>query len=133
MNKYGKAAVLAVEKAHNGLCPKAAWMEAVCKVFPESPTSWEKGCPRAAFLGLAEEGLVRGIPRGCYTRSKDNKEYALRAVELLEGYPDLFNDPGKMWKCVMDGRKKEPNRQMHVVAALWKAEYIVTGRRVDGA
>jgi hypothetical protein len=43
----------------------------------------KKGCPRGAFLGLCEEGLVKGIPAGNYTTSKDNKAYAVRAAELL--------------------------------------------------
>ena len=126
MSKYGEAAVLAVEKAHSGLCPKAAWTQAVWEVFPKSPTGREKGCPRAAFLGLAEEGLVQGIPGGCYTRSKDNKKYALQAVELLRSYPELSRCPGKMWTCIMRGQKKEPNQQMDIVSALWNKGYIVT-------
>ena len=35
---------------------------------------------RGAFLGLCEEGLVKGIPAGKYSASKDNKQYAVRAA-----------------------------------------------------
>lgn len=52
----------------------------------------KKGCPRNAFLGLYEEGLVKGIPSGNYTRSKKNKEYAIKAVKILKGAPELSSN-----------------------------------------
>jgi hypothetical protein len=54
------------------------------KLYPTSPTSRKKDCPRGAFLGLCEEGLVKGIPAGKYTASKDNKAYAVRAAALAD-------------------------------------------------
>ena len=38
---------------------------------------------RGAFLGLCEEGLIKGIPSGQYMASRDDKAYAVRAAALL--------------------------------------------------
>lgn len=37
--------------------------KAVEEVFPNSKSSQEKSCPKNAFLGLCEEGLVKGITK----------------------------------------------------------------------
>ena len=58
---------------------RAQWRRSI----PTSVSAQKKGCPRGAFLGLCEDGLVKGIPAGNYTVSKDNKAYAVRAAELL--------------------------------------------------
>ncbi|KJZ09580.1 hypothetical protein TW85_21810 [Marinomonas sp. S3726] len=57
-----------------------AWSNATQGVFPESVSNREIGCPKSVFLGLAEEGLLKYIPTKNYTRSKDNKRYALDAI-----------------------------------------------------
>jgi hypothetical protein len=44
----------------------------------------KKGCPKGTFLGLCEEGLVKGIPKGNYTKSVKNKKYAIKAVTVLK-------------------------------------------------
>ena len=71
MSKYGTIAVCAAKKVRegNGLCPISAWKTSAEDSFPEQTASREKSCPRNAFWGLAEEGLIRGIPPGRYTRS----------------------------------------------------------------
>ena len=122
MSKYGTIAVRAAKRVReeNGLCPISAWKTSAEDIFPEQKASQEKGCPRNAFLGLAEEGLIRGVPPGRYTRSLDNKDYALEAVKLLRISPDLSDDPKQLWECVMHGRNKQHNGQMDVAIALWK-------------
>jgi ATP dependent DNA ligase C terminal region len=40
------------------------------RLYPTSPTARRKSCPRGAFLGLCEEGLVKGILPGRYSRLK---------------------------------------------------------------
>ena len=107
MSKYGTIAVCAAKKVRegNGLCPISAGNTSAEDIFPEQKekASREKSCPRNAFFGLAEEGLIRGIPPGNYTRSIDNKGYALEAVELLQTSPDLSDNPTQLWECVMHG------------------------------
>ena len=94
MYKYGTIAVCAAKKVRegNGLCPISAWKTSAEDIFPEQEASREKSCPRTAFLGLAQEGLIRGIQPGSYTTSTLNKKYAVEAVKLLRTSPDLSDD-----------------------------------------
>ena len=120
MNKYGDAAVRAV-KLYGRLAasPQEAWDKATTDLFGVASSSQEKGCPRGAFLGLCEEGLLSGFPKGRYTRSNKNKEYALHALRLLRNRQDLANDLDGLWRAVMNGTQKQHNSQMDVVVALW--------------
>ena len=115
--RYGKVAVLAVE-SHTG-APRERWTAAATHCFPQSPSSQKKGCPRGAFLGLCEEGLIKNIEAGRYTTSINNKRYALRASELLRS-GRVFAKPIDLWLAVMDGKKKAHNGQADVVMALWQ-------------
>jgi len=120
MNKYGEAAIRATRYARaTGTSATDAWTAAVRDAFPDSPSSQAKGCPRGAYLGLCEEGLVEGIPRGQYTRSKDNKAYALRAHGILQTEPALSSSPDRLWDRVLAPISKKHNSQMDVVASLW--------------
>ena len=126
MGKYGKAAILARDLLTTGSTsdPVAAWTQAVREVFPSSPSSQKKGCPRGAFLGLCADGLVSGVASGNYTRSKDNRRYAREAVDLLRKSPLLAEQPDELWKRVMRGEEKTENSQMDVAISLWKAAAI---------
>jgi hypothetical protein len=123
-NKYGEAALIAARQQSSGNAnPAARWETAMEKLYPTSPTSRKKGCPRGAFLGLCEEGLVKGIPPGKYTASKDNKAYAVQATALLtEG--DRKWSVGELWRAVSNDPEKAHNSQMDVVMALWKNSLI---------
>ena len=125
MSQYGEVACLAAEMVQEGkeADPPRAWEKAAEKVISSSE-SRKKGCPRYAFLGLAEEGLIIGICPGNYTNSQDNKKYALAGVNLLREKPDLCNNPCEMWNRVMRGTNKAHNGQMDVVAALWQNDYV---------
>ena len=127
MNDYGRAAVRAVELYTGGLArsPQEAWMRATAEFFGWGTTSQNKGCPRGAFLGLCEEGLIKGMPRGSYTRSAKNKKYALNAVAVLRQAPTLAADPIGLWRVVMRGETKVHNHQMDVVTSLWSTGLIV--------
>jgi len=120
MNAYGKAALAAAQDCErNHRSPTSAWLDAVKKEFPKSVSSQEKCCPRGAFLGLCEAGLVRGIPRGDYIGGTLNAQYAVVAVTHLWEEPSLANDARKLWRSVTSGSKKH-NCQMDVVIALWR-------------
>jgi hypothetical protein len=80
--------------------------------------------PRGAFLGLCEEGLVKGIPAGKYAASKDNKAYAVEAVALLTEDARKWST-GELWRAVSNDPVKAHNSQMDVVMALWKNDLIV--------
>lgn len=104
--------------------PVEAWAAAGAEVFPRSPSSREKSCPRGAFLGLCEEGVIAGVPPGSYTGSVLNKGYALRGLAALRSRPHLATDRGELWSAVTEGEELQPNAQMDVVTALWDAGLV---------
>lgn len=126
MDGYGDVAVKAANLIHQGLArsPKDAWNTAVAERFPDSKSSQEKSCPRSTFLGLCENGQVRGVTPGVYTRSKKNKEYAVRAIRELKHDRSLADDPARLWNAVLAGAVKAPNHQMAVVIALWRNDLV---------
>jgi hypothetical protein len=124
-NRYGEAALIAVKQGPSAdINPIVRWKNAMEKLYPTSPAARNKGCPRGAFLSLCEEGLVKGIPEGRYTSSRDNKDYAVRAAALLiEGKQGWSTSA--LWRAVTDEPEKVHNSQMDVVLALWNNDLIV--------
>jgi hypothetical protein len=124
-NRYGEAALMAaLQGAPADINPIARWESAMEKLYPTSAAARKKGCPRGAFLGLCEEGLVKGIPAGRYTTSRDNKAYAVRAVALLTEGTQL-RSTSALWRAVTNGAEKAHNSQMDIVLALWNNDLIV--------
>jgi hypothetical protein len=124
MSKYGEIAVKAANLSQQtGLKPRVAWMNCAAEAYPNSESSQNKNCPRATFLGLAEEGLIKEIPPGDYVNSPDNKQHGLDAVEILRGDSSMAEDPKELWNS-LPGVDKAYNEQMHVVIALWEAGLI---------
>lgn len=122
MGKYGEAAIKAVRiiKEGNTTSVVDAWNRSVAEIFPHSESSQIKSCPRGTFLGLCESGMVVGIPAGEYTKSRDNKAYALKAVNFLRLDPMLVNDESVLWRKVIGNDEKRANSQMDVVISLWR-------------
>ena len=122
MNKYGEVARRAVGFLLwvPGSTPVEAWAAAAEEVFPDSPSSREKGCPKGAFLGLCEDGVVAGVPPGSYTRSVLNKGYALSGLVALRTRPALEHDPRELWRIATEGTEIQANSQMEVLIALWR-------------
>lgn len=126
MGNYGKAAVKAVRLIAKGKRKTApdAWNASTIALFGVDTASQKKSCPRAAFLGLCESGLVQGIPARNYTQSVANKSYAVAAVRLLKSKPSLIAiNNTELWKRVMKDLKKPITKthyqQMDVVRALY--------------
>ena len=126
MGKYGDAAIYATKLLLTGQenSPAEAWYAAVRAIFPKSISSQQKGCPRTTYLGLCEEGVIRGVPPGKYTTSSKNKCYAIDAVKLLKQEPALAGDLGLLWSKVVRSEKKKHNNQMDVLIALWEKDLI---------
>jgi hypothetical protein len=122
MGKYGDAAEIAAAllAQQKTLEPRAAWTQAVEQVFPASASSRAKGCPRDSFLGLCELGAVKGVAPGPYTRSVKNKTYVTRALGALRRDPGLAEDLNHLWRVATAGADTRANRQMDVVATLWR-------------
>ena len=139
-NKFGEAALIAARlDVPSSVSPAERWDTAVRQLSPEKPYMQKKTAPRTAFLGLCEEGRVKGIPAGQYSPSNLNKGYALHAVELLEA--GTHRTINALWSEVSKpaaGSEEETseehnpdelphNGQMDVVLALWKNGLIVPG------
>jgi hypothetical protein len=123
MADFGCVTVEAYKLCAKNIDPRKAWIEA-CKKLELTEFMQKKGCPMSTFLGLCEEGLVKGIPKGSYTKSKANKNYGLKAVDCLIANPDLAKSPRILWEAI--GKSCKYNQQMHVVIALWKEDLIRT-------
>ena len=109
MNKYGQAAIKAVDliESKRVNTPGTAWEMATIEIFGAGTSSQSKGCPKSTFLALCETGKVKGIKSGVFTRSKKNKEYAIKALELLVDDPSLSNDPKILWTKIQSGIAKK--------------------------
>lgn len=124
MNKYAMVAVKTVSYISvNGGNPVDIWVKSAEEVFGDKISSIKKGCPKGAFLGLCEEGLVKNIKKGNYTNAIKNKEYAVEAVEILKENNHLVNSPNIIWEMTV-GREKAHNSQMDIVCELWKRNLI---------
>ena len=123
MALYGKAAVRAFELIQSGHYrdPEEAWFKAV-KEYTNSKSSVKKGCPRGAFLGLCEEGIIAGVPKGIYTDSELNKGYALEALRILRE-TNYTPTRDALWNQIVKVNKAH-NGQMDVVLSLWESGYI---------
>lgn len=119
-NKYGLAAKEAVLQGGN---PVESWEMVVNDIF-YTESSRTKGCPKNAFLGLCEAGLVKGVKPGSYFKSNKpnlNKQYAITAVKLLIVDPKISKK--ELWEKVkgeLNLGEKRHNSQMDVVLALWE-------------
>ncbi len=120
MNIYAQTAMSAVSMVQNGTSsnPIEAWEKSTAIIIREGNLSQKKGCPKGAFLGLCEEGLIKCIPPGNYCSSEKNKGYAVKAVKLLKENPNLLYDKNLLWNTVVD-EYKHHNSQMDIVIALW--------------
>ncbi|WOH39487.1 hypothetical protein RI844_09730 [Thalassotalea fonticola] len=128
MTKYSRAtrtfAKIAVHAAENlnlqpALSPRESWDISSRHFYPKNVASMVKGSPRATFLSLCELGLIKGVAPGSYTRSVTNKNYAIRAIELLKLDPKLTES--QLWSKISFARA---NNQMDVVKALFSKGYI---------
>lgn len=128
MNKYGQAAVAAVQllqKDHQML-PAEAWETATLELFEKGSAAQKKGCPKNAFLRLCEEGMINGVNAGCYSHRKNskNKLYAIRAVKLMFQHEGLANTPSKLWELITVENPIQHNSQLDVVLALKHANVL---------
>src|SRR5438874_13799853 len=118
MRIYGQVALKAWDiAAKRRLSPPDAWQTAL-----EECKAAAKSCPKSAFLGLCEEGLLRSIDAGHYTRSRRSRAFALAAVERLRGNPSLAAKKADLEADVYGDRA--PNGEVDVVLALWQRGMI---------
>lgn len=127
MNKNGIIALEATRiiNESNEVTPRQAWLKTAKNYSPTSQSSQIKSCPMSTYLGLCEEGLVKGVPAGKYTRSSKNKAYALRAIKLIRQDPNLLDTPKELILAASYGKMQSLNGQIDVISALWKAGLII--------
>lgn len=123
MNKYGLTALKCAKNYKESYSLIEIWSNSAKEIF-NTKSSQVKSCPKNTFLGLCEEGFVKGIPKGNYTKSVKNKEYALKAVSILKANPKASYIPKQLWDKLELGDKRH-NSQMDVVLALWENDLIV--------
>lgn len=124
MNKYRQTALKAAKNYKQSSSITEIYAKKAEDFFPLSKSAQEKSCPKGTFLGLCEEGLVKGIPKGNYTKSVKNKNYALKAVAILKQNTETTFSPKELWEKLELGDKKH-NSQMDVVLALWDNGLII--------
>nr|WP_211254247.1 hypothetical protein [Enterovibrio calviensis] len=101
-----------------------AWNSAATSEFKNRMASIKKGCPKNAFLGLAEGGFIQGVPSGNYTKSVLNKHYALEALALLNQDSNVIDDLKNLWIQACGSASKAHNHQMNVVVSLWSHGFL---------
>lgn len=123
-NKYGKTALKVVDIHKIGTPIKDSWFNASKLIF-ESESSQAKGCPKSAFLGLYEKGLIKGFSKiRENAKPSINKTHAIEAVKFLKANNIDVISPKELWdNIVFDG--KTHNSQMDVVLALWYKKLII--------
>ncbi len=135
MGKYGTTAVQAAKLLRDGhTSADEAWRDVAAEVFPDAPEAKKKGCPREAFLGLCEAGLIRGVSASTCRKVDSpslNRRYSVAAARLLVADPGLASGSKiDLWHRVMTESGADPgknqNSQMDVVLALWNAGLIDT-------
>jgi len=129
MGKYGQAALEAVNliMSSNVKSPIDAWEAATIEIFGEGTSSQKKGCPRSTFIGLCEEGFVCNVSKTDNSKlnKSKNKDYGVKAIQLLRNEPSLSKDTKILWEKVLDGEVKQHNSQLDVVKSLWENNLIV--------
>lgn len=123
--KYGLVALNAINKIEHypETTPQDVWENAALSVFLTQSSSRVKDCPKSAFLGLCELGAVKGVAKGKYTSSVDNKKYAEDALSFLKQDSNLENK--ELWDLVINNKTpKQHNSQMNVVLALFNEGYL---------
>jgi hypothetical protein len=123
-NKYGLTAIRTLETHKTNTSLRESWFSAAIELF-DSESSQNKGCPRSTFLGLCEEGLIKGISKGEYeSNSTKNKTHAIEAVTYLKENKVEFISTKELWSKLNIGNKSH-NSQMDVVLALWYNDLIL--------
>ncbi|CRY31655.1 DUF6979 family protein [Yersinia enterocolitica] len=130
MGIYGDTAIEVVKHYIRGQDLEESWLRQIT-FFTTSEVSREKGCPRSAFLGLCEDGWVKGIKRGNYILRRrkypNNKDYAVEGAKIVLANPSKEYLASQLWaevKRALLGGAENHNQQMTVVIALMNNDLL---------
>ncbi|CAM3997855.1 hypothetical protein DEMA109039_03060 [Deinococcus marmoris] len=104
--------------------PAQAWENSVQILGAQgigTASSRGKGCPKAAFVGLAEHGYVRGFTASSDRPMRENARHALCAYRLYVADPSLLDRKALWWQAVAAERgisRKSQNGVLDVMTAL---------------
>lgn len=72
---YGKVAIEVTKHIQEtGEHPRKSWNDFSEEIFGKGTDQANKSCPRSAYLGLCEDGLIAGVPSGDYVREQKGKK-----------------------------------------------------------
>ena len=124
MGNYGRAAVQTVLNYDDEVDLREQWTSAISKETT-SKSSINKGCPRAAFLGLCELGVVKDIPSKDYKAGEDNERHALELLALAKENPNITAaECFRLYQNSNHSLPKNHNGQADVVISLLEAGLI---------
>lgn len=132
MNQFGVAAVNAANLIQQTpqLLPEDAWDQVMAATSLSASTVC-KCCPREAFIGLADSGLIYGTTPLRKVAVGWNGIYAIVGVAILRNIQATRTrqkgDADQLWSYVMNAlspKSVDQNNQMEVVLALWAANLI---------
>ncbi len=126
MGKYGNTAIAATKLIQKDrlVSPIIAWKIAAAKEF-EGKSAMTKGCPKCAYLSLCGLGLVKGVSEGNYCDSLKNKNYVIKALEIIKIQPNVKHTEKSLWQKIIGNEFKVYNNQMDVLLSLWYAGLII--------
>jgi hypothetical protein len=135
MRGYSLAATKAAETLNRDstISPLGAWQRAVEEVLSHSRCQQVKGCPKGTFLGLCEDGYIKGVAPGSYTSSELNKRYAVEAAKRILKDSNLRDDVQLLWRMVTSNSGKAHNSQMNVVVGLSIGGFLQEPREITAA
>ncbi|WP_019584713.1 DUF6979 family protein [Deinococcus apachensis] len=97
---YERITRAALAHPHFGVNAAEAWEQA-CQALPGAPSTRRKGCPRSAFVSLAEHGYIRGHTPGPVRRPlTENASYCLVGAALLAEQPELARSKARLWEAI---------------------------------
>ena len=116
---YTRIAKQAFQNLQGQTSSVLAWQNSAAQLA-SSPHSRDKGCPRSAFVGLANGGYLRGVSGRAEQLSK-NATYALVAKELYDERPEYLEQRAAWWAAVSQRcgtQRSSQNGVLDVVAGL---------------
>ncbi|GGJ59785.1 DUF6979 family protein [Deinococcus roseus] len=122
MNTYQNITRRALQLLDQGFNPLEAWKQAA-DAEDCSESSCLKGCPRSAFVGLAEHGHLKGCQQAQEKKPLSlNAQYCLTGHRLLQENPELAHAPSRLWENIRSAEqvdRKTSNGVVDVLLALW--------------
>lgn len=127
MGVFGKTAIDAVELILSNniqYTPLQAWEEAI-KSNTSSEETRKKGCSKATFIGLCDEGYIKDISANAVKSNGKNKRYAIEAADYLLANNLKIITIKELWQQVNDPKPMHENGQMDIVITLRKNKLLI--------